>query len=262
MNDFMNYDFNIEKILLACYVGKGMGSAVHKNRTGHGLAFKISGENIYRFDNGLQITLRPNEIIYLPKHSTFEVLSCGNGDCYAINFDFSEQIFFAPFAVKIKNDISVLKLFKTACTAWTQKQQGYVMECKGELYQIICNIQREYFSRYLSGDKLNMIKPAVQFIHNEYNKRPISIEELSLMCGITPEYFRRIFKTYYGTSPMKYINELKIALSKDLLASRMYSVTDAAMQSGYNDISYFSREFKKSIGVSPKEYIKLAENIL
>ena len=61
---------------------------------------------------------------------------------------------------------------------------------------------------------------------------------------------------------MKYINELKIALSKDLLASRMYSVTDAAMQSGYNDISYFSREFKKSIGVSPKEYIKLAENIL
>ncbi|MDD6214022.1 MAG: helix-turn-helix transcriptional regulator [Firmicutes bacterium] len=74
------------------------------------------------------------------------------------------------------------------------------------------------------------------------------------MCGITPEYFRKIFRTYYGTSPVKYINELKLSHAKELLSSGMYSVTDAALQSGYSDMSFFSREFKKNTDVTPKDY--------
>ena len=74
------------------------------------------------------------------------------------------------------------------------------------------------------------------------------------MCGITPEYFRKIFKTYYGVSPIKYINTLKITHAKELLASGMYSVTEAALQSGYTDMSYFSREFKKATEKSPCNY--------
>ena len=74
------------------------------------------------------------------------------------------------------------------------------------------------------------------------------------MCGITPEYFRKLFKSFYGISPLKYINNLKITHAKELLASGMYSVTEAALQSGYIDMSYFSREFKKASGNSPKYY--------
>lgn len=74
------------------------------------------------------------------------------------------------------------------------------------------------------------------------------------MCGITPEYFRKIFKAYYGVSPLKYINALKITHAKELLDSGMYSVTEAALRSGYTDLSYFSREFKKETGNSPKYY--------
>lgn len=128
------------------------------------------------------------------------------------------------------------------------------MKCKAELYQIIYNMEQEYFSEYLSTDKLEIIKPGIEYIHQEYTKQHISIEELSDMCGITSEYFRKIFRTYYGTSPIKYINELKISHAKELLASGMYSVTEAAFQSGYTDISFFSREFKKNTDLSPKEY--------
>ena len=50
------------------------------------------------------------------------------------------------------------------------------------------------------------------------------------------------------------MRRLRIAYARDLLGSGEYSVTDAAMLSGFNDAAYFSREFKKEVGVSPKEY--------
>ena len=254
MKNFMNYDFNIDKILLACYVGKGMGMRKHIDRQGHGLVFHTSGVKVYEFDDGRKITPKPNELIYHPKHSTYEVTSEDIGDCYAINFDVSEEADFAPFAIKTKNELSFLKHFKTAKNIWDGKHRGYIMKCKAELYQIIYNMEQEYFSEYLSTDKLEIIKPGIEYIHQEYTKQHISIEELSDMCGITSEYFRKIFRTYYGTSPIKYINELKISHAKELLASGMYSVTEAAFQSGYTDISFFSREFKKNTDLSPKEY--------
>lgn len=254
MKDFMEYDFNIEKILLACYVGEGTGMKIHRNRSGHGLAFHTSGVKTYIFDDSTKITVRPNEIIYLPKHSNYEVYDEVAGDCYAINFDISEEKSFAPFRIKIKNIVSVLAHFKTSKSVWEYKSHGYIMKCKAELYQVIYNIQQEYFSEYLSNDNLEKIKPGIEYIHREYNKQHISIENLSAMCGITPEYFRKIFRTHFGTSPVKYINELKMSHAKELLASGMYSVTEAALQSGYTDMSYFSREFKKNMGYAPKNY--------
>lgn len=254
MNDFMGYDFNIDKILLACYVGKGMGMRIHRNRSGHGLAFHMSGVKTYIFDNGTKITVKPKEIIYLPKHSSYEVFATAEGDCYAINFDISEEKSFTPFSVKIKNEAFVSEHFKTSKNAWEKKIRGYILKCKADLYDIIYTMQQEYFSEYLSNKKLEIIKPAVACIHNEYTHKLLSVAELSDMCGITPEYFRKIFKTYYGISPIKYINDLKISHAKELLASGMYSVTEAALQSGYADLSHFSREFKKTVGISPKNF--------
>ena len=53
---------------------------------------------------------------------------------------------------------------------------------------------------------------------------------------------------------MKYINDLKLKRAKELLISGLYSVSEAAVQAGFSDLSYFSRFFKENVGVSPNEY--------
>ncbi len=256
MNNFMNYDFDVKNIVLACFVPGGAGRGAHKNRPSHGLAIHISGEKVYCFSDGQKLEVKANDIIYLPKHSTYKVLSKKQGDCYAINFDIAQDAEFSPFVIKTKRHSAFIGAFHSAKSVWEQKRNGYTLKCKAELYNIIYTMQQEYFSEYFSKDKLEIIKPAIDYIHLKYTDGAISVESLAKMCDITPEYFRRIFKSFYGISPIGYINNLKMTKAKELLESQMYSVTDAAQLSGFTETSYFSREFKKITGVCPLEYKK------
>ena len=259
MKEFMNYDFNINKIVLACFVAAGTGDATHKNRPSHGLAIHKAGEKIYTFSDGKKLIVKENDIIYLPKKSSYIVKSKEYGDCYAINFDFDEDITFEPFVVKVKNYNEITEYFRSANKIWELKKPGHLLKCKAELYNIIYSLQQEYFLEYFPTKKFEIIKLAVEYIHENYTKELISIEALSKMCDITPEYFRKIFKSFYGISPIRYINNLKITRAKELLKSKMYSTTEVAVQAGYTEMSHFSREFKKATGVSPSEYKKSAQ---
>lgn len=254
MEPFLRSDFQVNQIVLACYVGKGKGMTVHHNRPSHGLAFHMDGIKEYAFQNGKTLTVNKYDLIYLPKYSDYEVSSRVEGDCYAINFDTPLDCVFDPFVYRVKNTSGMLGFFKSAKTVWEAKKEGYLLKCKADLYNIIYTMQQEYFLNYVSKSKRDIILPALEYIHEHYTTQPLSIAALSQLCSITPEYFRTIFKSIYGISPKGYINNLKISRAKELLSSGLYSVTEAALLSGYTDMSYFSREFKKATGVTPQKY--------
>ena len=95
MENFMNYDFKIENIQIAVYVGPGQGKSVHKNRAFHGLAIYRSPDcdsiKKFVFSENKVIKVGQNEIVYLPKGSNYTVSSKKAGECFAINFEISEN---------------------------------------------------------------------------------------------------------------------------------------------------------------------------
>ena len=256
MKDFIDYDFNISQLVLACRNPAKLAGITFIDRASHGLAMHLGGEKTYTFSDGKALTVRENDIIFLPKHSTYTVTVISPGESYAINFDISEEKMFSPFVIKSKNHSATLEHFKKANIAWMQKQKGYIIKCKAELYNVISGIVEQSNFEYLPKEKLDIIKTGVDHIHENYCNCAISVEELSKMCNITPEYFRKIFKSFYGASPIAYINKLKIARAKELFETGGYTVTEVAINSGYSDLSHFSREFKKATGLSPTEYAK------
>lgn len=253
MKNFMEYNFNIDKIVLACYLPPGIGSPVHKNRQTHGLAFYPSGERCFQFEE-ISIYVKPGEIIYLPKGSDYSVQSDEKGSCYAINFDIAETVDFKPFVFTVKNKSLFGESFKKAEAVWRSRAVGFEMKCKSELYNIIYNMQTESALGYIPKGTAEIITPAIEYIHNSYTEDNISISYLAKICSVSETYFRQIFGKIYGVSPIKYINNLKIARAKELISSGMYLVSEVASLSGFHDESYFSREFKKATGVSPKNY--------
>lgn len=259
MKNFMNYDFNITNINIAMYVKPQTGASVHKNRSSHGIAINLCEDaegKKYIFSDGKTILVEKNDIVYMPKGSSYTVHSKTSGNCYAINFDIDENIDFAPFSFTANNTFAFINEFKLAAELWSNKKTAFHMQCKSTLYKILSLMQSEYNKKYITQSTVALIMPAVEYIHKNYSKEYIYISELSAKCRISEDYFRKIFKNVYGISPLKYINNLKLSYSKELINSGMYTLTEVAELSGYTDISYFSKEFKKAYCIWPSEYAK------
>lgn len=252
----MKYDFNVSTLFLAANVKAGTETRVHQNRTSHGLVLHCNGEKKYMFDNGKSYCMKKNDMLYISKGSNYVVDVLEPGDCYCINFDIADDVCFDTFSIAPKNIAHFYDNFKAAENVWKTKKQGFKMKCKSHLYDIIYHIQQEYQLKYFSKRQSDLILPAIEYIHNTYTTKTVSISELAEICGISISYFRTIFNSIYGISPIKYINKLKLSRAEELIKSGIYTIHEAAELSGFNDVCYFSREFKKAYGYSPRNINK------
>lgn len=252
MREFMEHDFAVGKIELACFVKAGKGNNTHKNRASHGLAVFLDGEMTICFDCK-KIRVTKNTIVYFPKGSNYIIKYKQAPDCYCINFQMVDDAVFEPFGFKIKNINNYMESFKQSEKIWSKKNPGYSAKVKAELYQIIYNMQTEYRIPYVNAA---VIQPAVDYIHSNYDREVISVSHLAEICHISTVHLRNTFIKSFAVPPVQYINHLRLSRAKELLDSRMYTVSETCFLSGYNDESYFSREFKRHFGMPPSEYAK------
>lgn len=250
VENFMTHNFNITTVSSMMHVGCTKRTC-NSTRDTYGLVFYPEGGYTFKFYGGPILRLEKNTLLFNPKGSVYDIIPNESRDCYAITFDLDKPFLCEPFAINVRNSQFFLDTFKEAEKICRLAQSGYIMSCKAKLCSIISAIQHEYGLGYISGNNYSVILPAMDMIHQTYTTNTPSIAELSAMCSISPEYFRLLFKKKYGTSPVKYINSLRLNHAKELLSSGMYSVSEVANLSGFSALSYFCREFKKMYGISP-----------
>ena len=81
-----------------------------------------------------------------------------------------------------------------------------------------------------------------------------NIESMAEYCKLSTGYFSHLFKKRMGSAPMKYLTELRIEKAKELIATNSMNLSDIAQMVGFTDSLYFSRVFKKTTGIPPKEF--------
>ena len=259
--NFFDATVNITKIILSIDVRPKINVAIHTNRPSHGLVFVTkSHESIYQFADGKQIVCNLGDIMYLPKNSSykntinikdFQLFSENAHMVYCINFLIDEEIDTTPFKLHIRDIDNLKKDFVKAATAWKKREVCCEETCRSILYKIIAECKTVYAKPYMNSKQRKMLEPAMQFIQNRFCEQTISIPILAELCGISETYFRKLFLLEFGISPSKYIRNKRLILARDLLNSGEFSVTDVSTTSGFNDVSYFSREYKKMWGVNP-----------
>jgi AraC-like DNA-binding protein len=82
---------------------------------------------------------------------------------------------------------------------------------------------------------------------------PCSLSTVAREIGMSPFHFARLFSELAGTSPHQFLLALRLRRSAAMLRSGA-SVTDAAMSSGFENLSHFSRSFRRRFGVNPRTY--------
>lgn len=124
------------------------------------------------------------------------------------------------------------------------------------LQQIFVLISRQFSDgKHGNSYAQNEVNLAAYYFNEHYNTE-ISIEAYAASKNMSTCWFIRNFKQYHGITPMKYILNVRISNAQHLLETTSYNVNEIADIVGYENPLYFSRLFKKQVGVSPSEYRK------
>ena len=98
-----------------------------------------------------------------------------------------------------------------------------------------------------------LLEGIVDYI-NKMVCEPITVEELCSKFSVSRSSLQTLFKNNLDTSPKKYINDLKLSKSKQLIKENKYTISEIAFMLGFNSIHYFSRAFTQHYEMSPSEY--------
>lgn len=94
---------------------------------------------------------------------------------------------------------------------------------------------------------------AMKFIDDNFHK-DITLEDVSKEVNLSPYYFSKLFKAEIGENFIDYLTRVRINKAKELLNNKDLSIKEICFTIGYSDPNYFSRNFKKIVGITPTEY--------
>ena len=258
IGDNMNNKFSIIDINRIILVGKDeykekVISFTNNKYCHNELIYHISGKSIVSF-NGQVLETSENTIRFLPagEISEYTVDRIERGECIDIVFDTNTPIVDEAFVLKFKQSEKIKSLFKKIFAVWIAKGDGYYFECVSIIYKIFAELQK---TNYIPENQFLAIKPAIDYIENHFLDEKITAEKLTSCCKISYPYIKKLFIKKFGLPPIKYSIQLKINYACDLLKSELYTISQIAEICGYNNIYFFSRQFKEYMGISPTDFI-------
>lgn len=104
----------------------------------------------------------------------------------------------------------------------------------------------------------NYVSKAIDYMQAYYNAG-ISINDICREINLSPFYFIRLFKARTGKTPYKYLLEIRLQHAEALLKRGGYSVEEVARLCGFVNSGHFSALFRRSMGITPSEYMKKTE---
>lgn len=149
----------------------------------------------------------------------------------------------------------VIDNFKKISDVWNNKSTAYKTICRTVVQDILCQIVQINDAVIHNPNHYAKIEIVKKYINDNYTKT-ISVEELADLVDLSQSHFRKIFREIVGMSATQYAIYLRINKAKDLLMSGTANVSEAAYQSGFKDVFYFSSLFKKITGENPSKYLR------
>lgn len=177
------------------------------------LSYRSSGYSLYEKPDGsyFRVELAPNDMLILPPythHIDYIVRTQADYDGFLIAAKCEPGVLPSQFTKTVAN-ARTISLFGKFRSEWDKRLPGYPLRCTILFYQILEELAAQSRAQYMDSSKYSLIEPAVRYIHDHYQTGSISVATLAALCSITPQYFHRLFVGCMGTTPAKYIENLR-----------------------------------------------------
>lgn len=99
-----------------------------------------------------------------------------------------------------------------------------------------------------------LMRKVKKYLQHNYMMYDISLDSVSEILHINASYFSVQFKQAFGVNFVEYLTDLRITAAKELLQDPLRSTAEIAGMVGYDSANYFTRAFKKKVGLTPTEF--------
>ncbi|MBR5235975.1 MAG: helix-turn-helix transcriptional regulator [Clostridia bacterium] len=220
----------------------------------------LEGECFLKIDSQSYI-VRPGQLAFLPKgkfraythvserfsmyEMGFDVMINGQNLMSLLGLDKPD------FVVDIEDIKEMSALFENSNRKELRKNPIYDVAWCANIINII-HRYAEQRKKHFDEDRL-LFKPVLDYMSQNMDKT-MHIESLAALVYMQPTYFIKKFKNVFGLTPIAYLNRDRMFRAMSLLSQTRLPVSQIAVSTGFADVSYFARVFKKHCGVSPSEY--------
>lgn len=226
--------------------------------------------------------MEPKSVLYINSGVCYKILPCDCAEFIAVNFDFTFNNFdieipVAPVIPEESRSISPIETcafddivcfnnhcfyenfyslqnkFEKAEEIFAKKLPLQKIKLSFQLGVILADISQKYLKRGENIKSLN-IESIVEYISKNY-MNSITNESLGKIFHFHPNYISSEFKRTIGKPLHQYVIETRILNSVSFMEEGKYNLNEIAVKSGFNDFNYFSRCFKKYMGIAPSKYL-------
>lgn len=160
------------------------------------------------------------------------------------------------FEGKIR-DSWAISMFGAILRTYTEKGEFYSAKVRAKVLDFLVHLCEKYGEAISEREKrhdknFENIRTAIIYIRDNL-KEKISIDNLAQMSGMSKYHFIREFKRITHYTPVMYINIARIEMARRLLTEKKYSIGEVSELCGFDNLSYFTKTFKKYTGVTPSE---------
>ena len=157
--------------------------------------------------------------------------------------------------IKVVNNVRIMRAIQRIIAEMSSQRKFYQQLVLMYYMELLILIHRYMSENYLPICSNETMKQAILYIQQKY-QNDILIHEMASDLDVSERYLRKIFSKYLNISPNKYLNQIRIHKSIDLLRITELSIKEICFECGFTSPQYFSRVFKQYVGVSPNEFLQ------
>lgn len=157
-----------------------------------------------------------------------------------------------PWHVHAPVDASLLADFSRLERLWLTRPLGCLLALRGLTLQLLYAYLTAAGQHTVAQPHARTIRRLIDELQR-HPTRTVATAELAKRVGLSPSRFRHLFALHTGCGVTKFQNRLRLRAAQSLLLSGHCNVSEAARQTGFEDLYYFSRLFKQELGCPPSQ---------
>jgi AraC-like DNA-binding protein/mannose-6-phosphate isomerase-like protein (cupin superfamily) len=171
----------------------------------------------------------------------------------------ANKIYF-PVIIDMQNSLNTLltAYINTMQQIHDARLPGYELAIKAQIMLMIYLLTSNNLlltDKYYLKSSVGKLKKVLTYISGHYEES-ISIQDAATVYGSSASNFMRFFKNTTGSSFIQYLNDYRLNIAQEKLLTTSCSILDIAVNTGFNNLSYFNRMFKSKFKESPSSYRK------